>query len=194
MVNLQGPAPAGDINGNGTVSAPPTISIIVAASTNDVIGRDGELPWHLPDDLTHFKRLTTGKPIIMGRKTYESIGRPLPDRQNIVMTRNTTFEAPGCDVVATAEAALAAAGDAEEVMIIGGSGVYDTFLPMADRIFLTRVRADVEGDVRFPVPDTTEWKQVSLEPHDKDERHAYAFDFTVYERRVTGNATGGRGV
>ena len=167
----------------------PTISIIVAKSTNDVIGRDGALPWHLPDDLKHFKRLTTGKPIIMGRKTYESIGRPLPDRQNIVMTRNTGYEAPGCQVVATPEAALAAATGADEVMIIGGSGIYDTFLPMADRIYLTRVHADVDGDVRFSVPADAGWEQVSLEPHVRDERHAHAFDFTVFERRVSRNGT-----
>jgi dihydrofolate reductase len=171
------------------MSTIPTISIIVAASSNDVIGRDGELPWHLPDDLMNFKRLTTGKPIIMGRKTYESIGRPLPDRQNIVITRNANYEAPGCEVVATPEAALAAAAGANEVMIIGGSGIYDTFLPMADRIFLTRVHANVDGDVRFPAPDQTEWEQVSLESHDIDERHAHAFDFTVFERRVPASGT-----
>jgi dihydrofolate reductase len=172
------------------MSQTPTISIIVAASTNDVIGRDGDLPWHLPDDLKNFKRLTTGKPIIMGRKTYESIGRPLPDRQNIVMTRDGGYEAPGCNVVPTAEAALGAAAGAHEVMIIGGSGIYDTFLPMADRIFLTRVHAEVDGDVRFPAPDPVLWEQVSLESHDRDERHAYAFDFTVFERRVHGDAAG----
>jgi dihydrofolate reductase len=172
------------------MSHTPAISIIVAASTNDVIGRDGELPWHLPDDLRRFRQLTTGKPIIMGRKTHESIGRPLPDRQNIVITRNAGYEAPGCDVVTTPTAALAAAAGADEVMIIGGSGIYDTFLPMADRIFMTRIHANVDGDVLFPAPDSTEWEQVSLEPHSRDERHAHAFDFTVYARRAASDATG----
>jgi dihydrofolate reductase len=159
------------------------ISLVVAVSTNGVIGRDGELPWHLPDDLRNFRRLTTGKPIVMGRKTYESIGRPLPDRHNIVMTRDTGFEAPGCDVVATPEAALAAAADAAEVMIIGGAGIYDTFLSIADRIYLTRVHTEVEGGVSFPALDSGDWRQRSLEPHERDDQHAYAFDFTVLERR-----------
>jgi dihydrofolate reductase len=164
------------------VGRAPTVSLIVAVSANGVIGRDGDLPWHLPDDLRNFKRLTTGKPIVMGRKTWESIGRPLPERQNIVVTHDPGYEAPGCDVVATPEAALAVAAGADEVMIIGGSGIYDTFLPIADRVYLTRVHADVEGDVRFPALDTGEWEQQSLVPHERDERHAYAFDYTVLKR------------
>ena len=163
----------------------PTISLIVAASTNNVIGRGGSLPWHLPDDLKNFKRLTTGKPIIMGRKTYESIGRPLPDRQNIVITRDPGYEAPGCDVAASPEAAMALVTGASEMMIIGGSAVYETLLPLADRVYLTRVHADIEGDVCFPVLDDAEWEQLSVEPHGSDERHAHAFDFAVFERRDT---------
>jgi dihydrofolate reductase len=109
------------------------ISIIVAAAENGVIGAQGELPWRLSDDLRRFKAVTMGKPIVMGRKTYESIGRPLPGRQNIVITRQSGFEAAGCDVVDSKEAALAAAGEADEIMVIGGSQVYALFLPYAGR-------------------------------------------------------------
>lgn len=165
-----------------------TISLIVAVSRNGVIGRDGELPWHLPDDLRNFKRVTTGKPIVMGRKTWESIGSPLPERRNIVVTRDPGYEAPGCDVVTTPEAALDAAAGADEIMIIGGNAIYGAFLPIADRIYLTRVHADVEGDARFPALDTTQWQQESTVHHSKDDRHAYAFDFTVLVRRDTGSA------
>jgi dihydrofolate reductase len=160
-----------------------TVSLVVAASTNNVIGSDGGLPWHLPDDLRHFKRLTTGNPIVMGRKTFESIGRPLPDRRNIVMTRDPDYMARGCDVVSSVREALDIEADADEVMIIGGGQVYRDFLPHADRIYLTRVQADVEGDTYFPDIDEAGWRLVSSEPHAADEKHAYAFDVMVYERR-----------
>ena len=160
-----------------------TISLVVAASINNVIGSDGGLPWHLPDDLRHFKRLTTGNPIVMGRRTFESIGRPLPDRRNIVMTRDAVYVAPGCDVVTSVDEALDLVEDADEVMIIGGGQVYRDFLPHADRIYLTRVQADVEGDTYFPDIDEAGWRLVSSEPHAADEKHAYAFDVMVFERR-----------
>lgn len=160
-----------------------TISLVVAASTNNVIGSDGGLPWHLPDDLRHFKRLTTGKPVVMGRRTFESIGRPLPDRRNIVMTRDPGFVARGCDVVSSVREALDLVSDAEEVMIIGGGQVYRDFLSHADRIYLTRVQADVEGDTHFPDIDEAGWRRVSSESHAIDEKHAYAFDVMVFERR-----------
>ena len=160
-----------------------TISLVVAASTNNVIGSDGGLPWHLPDDLRHFKRLTTGNPIVMGRRTFESIGRPLPDRRNIVMTRDPDYVAPGCDVVSSVREALDLVEDADEVMIIGGGQVYRDFLPHADRIYLTRVQADVEGDTYFPDIDEAGWRLVSSEAHAADEKHAYAFDVMVFERR-----------
>lgn len=160
-----------------------TISLVVAASTNNVIGSDGGLPWHLPDDLRHFKRLTTGNPIVMGRRTFESIGRPLPDRRNIVMTRDPDYVAPGCDVVSSVREALDLVEDADEVMIIGGGQVYREFLPHAERIYLTRVQADVEGDTYFPDIDEAGWRLVSSEPHAADEKHAYAFDVMVFERR-----------
>ena len=160
-----------------------TISLVVAASTNNVIGSDGGLPWHLPDDLRHFKRLTTGNPIVMGRRTFESIGRPLPNRRNIVMTRDPDYVAPGCDVVSSVREALDLLEDTDEVMIIGGGQVYRDFLPHADRIYLTRVQADVEGDTYFPDIDEAGWRLVSSEPHAADEKHAYAFDVMVFERR-----------
>lgn len=160
-----------------------TISLVVAASTNNVIGSDGGLPWHLPDDLRHFKRLTTGNPIVMGRRTFESIGRPLPDRRNIVMTRDPDYVAPGCDVVSSVREALDLLEDTDEVMIIGGGQVYRDFLPHADRIYLTRVQADVEGDTYFPDIDEAGWRLVSSEPHAADEKHAYAFDVMVFERQ-----------
>ena len=161
-----------------------TVSLVVAASTNNVIGRDGGLPWHLPDDLRHFKRITTGKPVIMGRKTFESIGRPLPDRHNIVMTRDPDYVAEGCDVVASVEEAMDLTGEADEVMVIGGGQVYRDFLPRADRIYMTRVQAEVQGDTRFPNIDESTWRLVSSEHHAADDRHAFAFEMMVFERRA----------
>ena len=160
-----------------------TVSLVVAAANNNVIGRDGELPWHLPDDLRHFKRLTTGKPVIMGRRTFESIGRPLPDRRNIVMTRDPDYAAAGCEVVTSVSDALDLAGDDTEVMVIGGGQVYLDFLPRAERIYMTRVRAEIEGDTHFPEIDASDWQMVSSVHHDADEKHAYAFEMMVFERR-----------
>ena len=160
-----------------------TVSLVVAASSNNVIGRDGGLPWHLPDDLRQFKRLTTGKPVIMGRRTFESIGKPLPDRRNIVMTRDPDFAADGCDIVSSLSEALDLVDESEEAMIIGGGMVYHDFMPLADRIYLTRVQADVEGDTHFPEIDEATWQLVSSEHHAADDEHRYAFDVMVFERR-----------
>lgn len=159
------------------------ISLVVAAADNDVIGRDGGLPWRLPADLRHFRELTMGKPIVMGRLTWESIGRPLPGRQNIVMTRQVAYTAEGADVVATAEEAVAEAGGADEIMVIGGAQVYAEFLPRAGRIYLTRVHAEPAGDVRFPPVDEAEWRETSRDAHGADAEHEYAFCFLVLERR-----------
>ncbi len=158
------------------------ISLIVAASANDVIGAQGELPWRLSDDLRRFKEVTMGKPIVMGRKTWDSIGRPLPGRQNIVITRQGDFAAEGCDVVGSVDEALSAAGDAAEVMIIGGSQVYALFLPRADRLYLTRVHARIDGDAFFPAISETEWRLVSEEHHAADERNEHAFSFQCLDR------------
>ena len=158
------------------------ISIIVAASANNVIGSQGDLPWRLSDDLKRFKAMTMGKPIVMGRKTWESIGRPLPGRQNIVITRQADFQADGCDVVSSPRAALAAAGGADEIMVIGGSQVYALFLPDAERLYLTRVHAKIEGDAYFPEIRESEWRLVSDEDHAADDRNAFDFSFRTYER------------
>jgi len=158
------------------------ISLIVAASMNNVIGAKGDLPWRLSADLKRFKGLTMGKPIVMGRKTYESIGRPLPGRQNIVVTRNPDFVANGCDVVPSIDAAIDAAGDAEEIMVIGGSHIYEAFLPRADRIYLTRVQAEVEGDAYLPDLDADAWRELSVESYAADDSNDYDVIFSVLER------------
>ena len=145
------------------------ISLIVAASTNNVIGAQGELPWHLSGDLKRFKAITMGKPIVMGRLTYESIGRSLPGRQNIVITRQVDYAAEGCDVVQSVDAAIEAAGNAEEIMIIGGNRIYQEFLPRADRIYLTRVQAEVEGDTFLPELPQDEWRETSRTEYLADE-------------------------
>ena len=126
------------------------LSIVVAMADNRVIGQDNRLPWHLPADLKHFKQLTTGKPILMGRKTWESIGRPLPERTNIVITRDPDYQAAGCTVVHSVDAALRAAEPHSEVMVIGGAELYRQVLPEVSTIYLTQVHADVEGDTVFP--------------------------------------------
>lgn len=158
------------------------ISIIVAASANNVIGARGDLPWRLSDDLKRFKAITMGKPIVMGRKTWDSIGRPLPGRQNIVVTRQADFAADGCDIVASKKEAIAVTGGAEEVMVIGGSQVYELFLPDAERLYLTRVHAEVEGDAFFPEIDESEWLLVNDELHTANDRNAFDYSFRTYER------------
>ena len=164
------------------MSARPEISLIVAMAENRVIGRDNDLPWRLPDDMRHFVALTRGKPIVMGRKNFESIGRALPNRQNIVMTRDTAWQAEGCTVVHDAKAALAAAGDVPEIAIIGGAEIYKAFLPIADRIELTRVRATIEGDTLFPAFEGPDWALQQTTHHPADAEHAYAMDFETWVR------------
>jgi dihydrofolate reductase len=160
------------------------ISIIVAASNNNVIGAKGKLPWCLSGDLKRFKALTMGKPIVMGRLTHESIGRPLPGRQNIVITRQAGYAADGCDVVPSIDAAIAAAGDAGEIMVIGGSHIYQEFLPRADRIYLTRVQADVEGDVFLPELAVDGWRETMREVHIADESNDYDVVFLRLDRSI----------
>ena len=160
------------------------ITLIVAVADSGVIGRDNALPWHLPEDLKRFKRLTMGKPIVMGRKTFESIGKPLPGRQNIVITRAANYRREGVTVVHGVEEAVRAAGGAAEIMIIGGADLFRLFLPRAARIHLTRVHGDIAGDVLWPPLDDT-WGVVESEPHAADERHAFAMTFEVWEKRPT---------
>ena len=147
------------------MTAGPSISLIVAVSDNGVIGRHNALPWRLAADLRYFKKRTMGKPIVMGRKTWESIGRALPGRKNIVVTRDTGLEAPGTTVVHDLDAALAAAGDVEEIMVIGGETLYRALLPRADRVYLTRVHVEVpDGDAHFPDLDPQAWTLTCSQP------------------------------
>ena len=156
-------------------------SLIVAISQNRVIGRDNALPWHLPDDLKYFRRVTKGNPVVMGRKTYESIGRPLPLRQNIVVSRDPTYRAEGCEVVHSLQAALEVAQLDKEVFIIGGAELYRQSLGLVDRVYLTEVHAELEGDTFFPELGP-EWKEISREHHPADADHPFAFDWVVLER------------
>lgn len=156
--------------------------MIVAASANNVIGVDGGLPWRLSEDLRRFKEITLGKPMIMGRLTFESIGKTLPGRRSIVITRQANYEAEGCDVVTTMDAALELASDADEVMIIGGGKVYEQLLPMTDRIYLTRVHADFDGDTFFPEIREDEWQIVSSEPLPSNDERPFSISFQTLER------------
>lgn len=161
------------------------ISFLVAMDLDRLIGADGDLPWRLPDDMGWFREKSLGKPIIMGRKTYESIPdkfRPLPQRHNIVMTQNEAYEAPGTTVVHSVEGALAAAGDVPEIIIGGGSKIYELFLPYVNRIYLTVVNGRYPGDTYLPNIDLTKWRETFRQHHPVDERHEVAFDWIVLER------------
>ena len=162
------------------------ITIVVAASTNNVIGRAGGLPWRLPQDLRRFKALTMGKPVVMGRRTFESIGRPLPGRRNIVVSRRADLRLEGCEVVNSPEAALdlASAGQADEVMVIGGEQLYKALLPHTTRIHMTRVHKDVEGDAFFPELPPHEWRVVWSEPLPATSEQPLSYTFQILERTV----------
>lgn len=158
------------------------ISAIVAMAENQVIGRANQLPWHLPADLKHFKALTLGKTILMGRKTHESIGRVLPGRRNLIMTRNKTFQVPGAQVVDSLAAALKTVDPDEELMVIGGAELYRELLPQVLRIYMTIVHARPLGDSYFPVLNPAEWREVSYEDHPADAQNALPYSFVVWER------------
>jgi dihydrofolate reductase len=164
----------------------PLVSLVVAAAANGVIGRENRMPWHLPEDLAHFKRLTLGHPVVMGRKTYESIiatlGKPLPGRTNIVVTRQAGYEAPGCVVVPSLEAGLAAAREAEEIFVIGGAEIYRLALGRADRVHLTRIDAAFEGDTTFPALDPARWRETAREEHPPAGGRTFGFAFLRYDR------------
>lgn len=166
----------------------PEIVLVVAAADNGVIGHEGKMPWHLPADLRHFKRLTVGKPVIMGRKTFASIGRPLPGRHNIVLTRSPGWTAEGVTVAANLAEAIAAAGlnpkaRADQIMVIGGAEVYALARPIATRIELTRIHATPEGDTFFEAPEPRYWQQVSREDH-AAEGEAPAHSFLSFVRQT----------
>jgi dihydrofolate reductase len=158
------------------------LSLIAAMSDDRVIGRDNRLPWHLPADLAHFKRLTLGKPIVMGRLTWESLPGLLPQRTHIVVSSNPEYRADGASVVSSLDAAISLAGDADEVMVVGGASLYAEALPLVSRMYLTRVHADVDGDTRFPAYDETEWRVTAREAHAADARNPHAYTFLTLER------------
>ncbi len=164
----------------------PSVTLIVAVTSTGVIGRDNRLPWHLPDDLRRFRALTMGKPIVMGRRTFESIGRPLPGRRNIVLSRRATQLPDGVILARDWPAALAAAGDAPEIMVIGGAEIYALALPWARRVHLTVVEAEIDGDAHLPLLDEREWREIERSVHAADERHAYAMTYRTLERVAPG--------
>lgn len=158
------------------------LSIIVAMDRNRVIGKDDTLPWHISADLQNFKKITMGKPIIMGRKTHESIGRPLPGRENIILTRDTAYQATGCTILHSLEEIFEHCKDVDEVMITGGSEIYKHTLEQASRLYLTEVHTEVEGDTLFPEFDRNQWKEVSREEFKADEKNEFDYSFLVLER------------
>lgn len=161
------------------------ISIIAAVAENYIIGKDGTLPWRLSSDLKWFKNHTVGKPIVMGRKTYLSIGKPLPDRQNIVVSNDQEFSA-SCAVVRSLDEAIAAAGDAPELMVIGGRGIYEGFIDRADRLYLTVVHARPDGDTRFPPIDAAQWRVTLRERVDADDKNSFSHTFYILDREQYG--------
>ncbi|TCN77579.1 dihydrofolate reductase [Vibrio crassostreae] len=157
------------------------ISMIAAMANNRVIGKDNQMPWHLPADFAWFKRSTMGKPVVMGRKTYDSIGRPLPGRLNVVISRDASLEIEGVTTVTSIDKALELVNDVDEVMIIGGGSIYETCLPKADKLYLTYIDFDVDGDTQFP--DWGEgWKQSFNENYQADEKNKHNMEFVILER------------
>jgi dihydrofolate reductase len=165
------------------------ISLVVAAARNGIIGFKGKMPWHLPADLKHFKNVTWGLPIIMGRKTFESLGRPLPGRQNIVITRHSSLEAPGVIVVNDPEQALAEARKfgVNEVCVIGGGEIYKLFFARANRIYFTRIEADFEGDTSFPQIDASAWTLITQLHHPADDKNVIDLVFQQWDRHIKGS-------
>jgi len=160
------------------------ISLIAAMAPNRVIGVNNTLPWHLPADFKHFKSVTMGKPILMGRKTYESIGRPLPGRKNIIITNNTSYSADGCIVVNGIDEALAQVQDDAEVMVIGGASFYQLALPIAQRIYLTIIHHEFEGDAHFVTLDKTIWNEIDRVDCEPDAKNQYPYSFLTLERQA----------
>ncbi len=165
-----------------------TISLIAALAQNGVIGKANDLPWHLPDDMKYFMLTTKGHHVIMGRKNYESLPekfRPLPNRTSIVITRQEDYQAPGCSIVHQLEDGVKIAeGNGErELFIIGGSEIYALGMPLADKLYLTEIHANIDGDTFFPFYDKERWEENSRQPHSSDDRHKFAFDFVIYKKK-----------
>jgi dihydrofolate reductase len=165
------------------MSRKPLVSQVVAMARDGVIGRDNAMPWRLPDDLKRFKTLTMGKPMLMGRKTFLSIGKPLPGRTSLVLTRDPAWQAPGVVSVRSIDDAFQKIGDAPELCVVGGAEIYALTLPVTDVIYLTRIHANIPGDTRFPALDTSQWRETERVEHPADERHAYAMTFYTLQRR-----------
>ncbi|RBW69495.1 dihydrofolate reductase [Bacillus taeanensis] len=159
------------------------ISLIWAMGQNQTIGKDNDMPWHLPADLAYFKKVTSGHTVLMGRKTHESIGRPLPNRKNIIITNNKAYKAEGCIVVHSVKEALTHTKE-DEVFVIGGAQIYEVFLPFADRLYVTHIKQDFDGDAFFPLFDLNEWMLVSEEQGIKSEKNPYHYKFLVYEKNL----------
>ena len=161
----------------------PRVTLILARARNGVIGARGGLPWHLPEDLAFFKRTTMGHPIVMGRKTWESIGRPLPGRRSVVVTRDRAFAAAGAEIVHSLDEAIALCRDSDEIFVIGGAQLYADALPRADRLLLTEIDAEFDGDTFLPAPSAEHWSEASREHHAPADNRSFAFDFVDYRRR-----------
>jgi dihydrofolate reductase len=162
------------------------VSIVVAQAKNGVIGINNDLPWYLPDDLKHFKAITNGHTVVMGRKTFESIvsrlGKPLPNRKNIVITRDKSYAAEGATVVHSVEEARKVGG--EDIFIIGGAEIYNSALPFTDKMYVTEINAEINGDVYFPPIGSDGWTETMREHHPQDDKHAFAFDWVILERKT----------
>lgn len=161
------------------------ISLIAAMGQQRELGFEGKMPWHLPADLQHFKAITLGKPVVMGRKTYESIGKPLPERLNIIMTRDKYFYVPDCVIAHTLVEAVETVDETKEIMVIGGSHLFEQFLPFASRMYLTFIQASFPSDTYFPEWDSDEWQVIDEELHNKDEKNSYDYQFVTLDRVVT---------
>ena len=159
------------------------LSIIVAMDRNHVIGANGDLPWHISADLQNFKKITMGKPIIMGRKTHESIGRPLPGRENIILTRDNNYQAEGCTVLQSLEDIFEHCKNVDEIMITGGAEIYQHTLEQASHLYLTEVHTEIEGDTHFPEFDRNQWQEISREDYKADEKNDYDYSFVVLKRK-----------
>ena len=157
------------------------ITLIVAAAENNAIGKDNKMPWHLPNDFKYFKKNTLEHSVVMGRKTFESIGKPLPERRNIILTRDMNYTHEEVDVANSVQEVQNYCRDEREIFIIGGAEIYKQTLPLADKVLLTRVHTTIDGDAYFPELLDHEWNLVSAEKHDKDEKHAFDYTFEVYE-------------
>jgi dihydrofolate reductase len=158
------------------------LAIIVATDQQGLIGENNDLPWRLSADLQYFRQVTMAKPLIMGRNTHESIGRPLPGRKNIIVTKNKSFHADGCTVVNSIDDALLACEDVDEVMVMGGASLYEQLLPIADKLYLTQVHASLAGDTWFPAWNKEEWSEISREDYQADGKNEYDYSFIVYEK------------